>query len=296
MRNPAVLAAAVAFLLCSGLASALPTTVYVDDDYTAATPGWGTTHFGKIQDGIDGVAVGGTVQVYDGTYAADATTGKGASITKSLTLQGQSRDGTIIDGSIGGVGSSGSYWPKGVHVDAANDVTVKNITVQGFTGDMVNTGGYGILYRDYDHDTVGEGLVRYSGGHVENVLIQDSYSAMYALLEQNLTVKDSLIQNNYSDGMFIANDADYATITGNTVRNSGDQGIWVGTDWNVVGPSDHIVISGNTVDGARESGIMLHGSTDALISHNIVTNVAAAGGPDYGWGWTTGAVSLDVYE
>lgn len=40
--------------------------VWVDDDYTDSTPGWGTTCFNKVQDGID--AAGATVWVADGTY------------------------------------------------------------------------------------------------------------------------------------------------------------------------------------------------------------------------------------
>ncbi|MHC4756786.1 MAG: LEPR-XLL domain-containing protein, partial [Planctomycetota bacterium] len=45
-----------------------PDIVYVDNDYDSSTPGWGTTHFDRIQDGIDAVASPGTVHVADGTY------------------------------------------------------------------------------------------------------------------------------------------------------------------------------------------------------------------------------------
>jgi len=43
-------------------------TLYVDDDYTSTTPGWGTTHFNEIQDAIDEYSTGDTVFVYPGTY------------------------------------------------------------------------------------------------------------------------------------------------------------------------------------------------------------------------------------
>ena len=42
--------------------------VFVDDDFTAITPGWGVTHFATIQDGVDNVDPGGTVNVADGLY------------------------------------------------------------------------------------------------------------------------------------------------------------------------------------------------------------------------------------
>lgn len=45
---------------------------WVDDDYTNLTPGWGTTHFDAIQDGILAVNAGGIVNVYPGTYVEAA--------------------------------------------------------------------------------------------------------------------------------------------------------------------------------------------------------------------------------
>ena len=45
-----------------------PTMVYVDDDYTVSTPGWGYDHFARIQDGIDVVYENGIVYIYSGVY------------------------------------------------------------------------------------------------------------------------------------------------------------------------------------------------------------------------------------
>jgi len=67
-------------------------TVYVDDGYTDATPGWGYDHFAKIQDGIDAV-VGSTVIVYPGTYNEEIT------ISRAMDVIGTGgADSTIIDG------------------------------------------------------------------------------------------------------------------------------------------------------------------------------------------------------
>jgi hypothetical protein len=46
-----------------------PSIVYVDDDYTPSTPGWGYDHFDNIQDGINGVSNYGTVNIYPGVYS-----------------------------------------------------------------------------------------------------------------------------------------------------------------------------------------------------------------------------------
>ncbi|MCK4548115.1 MAG: right-handed parallel beta-helix repeat-containing protein, partial [Candidatus Eisenbacteria sp.] len=264
-------------------------STYVDySPWLGYTPGtspmlWGTDDC--IQDAIDEASSGDAINVIDGSYGADPVTGRCAYITKDgLSLIGESESGTIIDGAIGGVGSSGSYWPKGIHVQA-NNVTIQNLTVQGFTGELVSPGGYGILFRDYAHDTPGEGYIFYTGGTVRNVTSQNNCYPMYALVHQYLTVDNCLIQNNLSDGMFIARESDYATITDNTVLNSGDHGIWVGKCWTGLGPSDDAVITGNTVDGAREGGISFVASDGATIEGNVITNVA-------GEGYSKGALNL----
>ncbi|HEC88506.1 MAG TPA: hypothetical protein ENI52_04225, partial [Thermoplasmata archaeon] len=72
-----------------------PTVVWVDDDFDALTPGWGVTHFDKIQDGVDNVAVGGTVHVAAGTYTEQLT------INKTLTLQGSGQPTLDVSGFVG---------------------------------------------------------------------------------------------------------------------------------------------------------------------------------------------------
>ena len=57
------------------------TPVYVDDDFTSSTPGWGVTHFATIANGINAVDSGGTVYVAAGNYAS-------CGISKSVTLLG----------------------------------------------------------------------------------------------------------------------------------------------------------------------------------------------------------------
>ena len=278
---------AVAGLILAGVVPAQAATdVYVattGDDTTG--DGTSGNPYATVQKGVDVVDISGTVHVADGTYGANVTTGVCASITKSLTLLGESRDGTIIDGSIGGVGTSGSYWAKGIHVSTASNVTVKNFTVSGFAGDGTSTGGYGVLFRDYAHDTSGEGFVTYSNNKAENVKVTSSYSAVYGLVNEYLTVKNCLIENNASDGVFIGRLSHHATIEGNTVNNSGDQGIWFGNCFAGLGESDYGLIKDNTVNGAREAGINLCDSDNSTVSGNSITNAD-------GEGWSIGALSI----
>jgi len=76
----------------------LPDVVYVDDDFTSSTTGWGYDHFDIIQDGINGVVENGTVYVFDGIYYENVL------VNKSITLIGNGSDVTEIDS--GGTGDS----------------------------------------------------------------------------------------------------------------------------------------------------------------------------------------------
>ncbi|MBS0206523.1 MAG: hypothetical protein JSS49_26845, partial [Planctomycetes bacterium] len=114
-----------------------PDTVYVDDSWAGATVGtlivdanswaagnqyaiYGTTGFSSIQEGIDAVAEGGTVDVAAGTYAEAVT------IDKSLTLEGESTDAAdvLIDYAGGNVVTIAS---------TASDVSILNLTAENGT-------------------------------------------------------------------------------------------------------------------------------------------------------------------
>jgi hypothetical protein len=66
-----------------------PSQVFVDDNFDATTPGWQVTHFDSIQNGLDAVTFGGTVNVAAGEYEENL------SITKIVTVTGTGTD-TII--------------------------------------------------------------------------------------------------------------------------------------------------------------------------------------------------------
>ncbi len=150
----------------------------------------------SIQTAVDSAIPGDTIFVHNGTYYAYSSPFVRIT-TDSLTLIGESRDGVILEG----VGTSTIGWAKGIHV-TANNVTIKNLTVQNFG--TINTGGYGVLFRDYAHDMPLEGYIFYTGCVADNVKSQNNYYPMYALVNQNLTIQNCLIQNNLGDGMFIA--------------------------------------------------------------------------------------------
>ena len=85
----------IVLTMCLSILVILPvsaaTTVWVDDDFDDSTPGWQVTHFDNIQDGVDNVESGGTVNVYSGTYASVV-------IDKTIDLIGEDESSTYLDG------------------------------------------------------------------------------------------------------------------------------------------------------------------------------------------------------
>jgi parallel beta-helix repeat protein len=86
--------------------------IYVDDDFNSSSPGWQYDHFNVIQDGIDAVAEGGTVYVYNGTYYENVI------VNKTIELLGENKESVIIDG-----------------MDLKNTtyISADNATISGFT-------------------------------------------------------------------------------------------------------------------------------------------------------------------
>lgn len=61
---------AVSLMLMPAAVLADPGTLYVDDDYTPATLGWGVTHFCHPQDAVNKASPGDTILVNPGTYGS----------------------------------------------------------------------------------------------------------------------------------------------------------------------------------------------------------------------------------
>ncbi|MCD6447874.1 MAG: right-handed parallel beta-helix repeat-containing protein, partial [Thermoplasmata archaeon] len=60
----------------------MPLFVWVDDDYTTNTPGWGLDHFSNLQQAVDSLRENGSCYVYSGIY-------QGCNLYKSITLIGE---------------------------------------------------------------------------------------------------------------------------------------------------------------------------------------------------------------
>ena len=73
-----------------------PTEVFVDDDFSSSTPGWGYDHFDDINDAIDVTAGMGSITVYEGNYSA-VSAELDIIIDKPITLMGSGETKPFID-------------------------------------------------------------------------------------------------------------------------------------------------------------------------------------------------------
>ncbi len=271
-------------------------------------------HYTYIQEAIDGAVSGDEIHITADTYTAyDRAL---AIIDKPLTLygDGQSDDeyGTILDGGTYGVGLDntglGNNWPRAI-VLQADDVTIRDMRIKGYQGDLITAGGYAMVGRT--GTTWGVSETTLDNWTVENVTFDDCY---YGVRGQNLI--DHLVQNctyeinsgsasyafyiSTSEGTVIrANacdqgpiwitDAAHAVIggsdpsDGNILTNIIYNGIWYGQQFAAGTSSEKGLIRNNSITGAAEGGIVVwnwSGETaDSIrILDNYITNVS--GGSD----------------
>ncbi len=240
----------------------IPNPVYVDDDYTSSTPGWQYNHFDVIQDGVDAVAEGGTVYVYNGMYYENVN------VYKTVDLIGENRDSTIIDG--GGIGdvvyvsadwvnmsrfnvinSGGTYW-----YDAGIDI---HSDFNTFTDNNVSYNCEGIHLEYSNNNTI-------IGNNAYSNLFNESRSICLVYSNDNIVANNNIFNN--SEGIRIS-DSNNNIITCNNVFNNHLPGI-------ILWSSSDNIITGNNLS-TNHIGIMLISSYNNTVSSNNASNNNGSG-------------------
>ena len=204
-----ILVTVISLCLMLGLAfgavsvEASPATIVVPDDQPT------------IQQGVDAASSGDTVYVRSGTYYEHVT------IDKSLTLQGEDRETTIIDG-----GGSG----KVIYV------TANHVTISGLTVTNGENGIHLIPNWSIHHITVRDVIITsnsyrafwagHSGGYhlIEDCIISDNGGASYAHQFGNSIIRNCEVFGN--GGGFSVAWGSGTLITNNRVHDNGSYGIW----------------------------------------------------------------------
>jgi len=171
--------------------------IYVDDGNTEG-PWDGTQEYPYqfIQDGIDNANDGDTVFVYNGTYYENVV------VDKTITLLGEDRNTTIVDG-------SGRY--DAIYV-SADWVTITGFTIQNGGSEHHPNYDCGIDIRS-DNNTI-------SG----NIIIDNLRWGVLVYYASNNTISGNTIRNSSTYGIIISQSTNNIIID-NNIANNGQEGI-----------------------------------------------------------------------
>ena len=154
----------------------------------------GDENFTKIQEGIDAADSGDIIYVYNGTYFENIV------IDKSITLIGENKNNTIIDGRT--VGNT-------IKINA-DYVTIKNFTIQN-SGLIFPLSGINLSSNN---------------NVIENNLINDNYYGITLYFSSENTINKNIIKNDHNCGIYIINSKNNLIIE-NIIKNHIYNGIGV---------------------------------------------------------------------
>ena len=197
--------------------------------------GIGEGNFTEIQDAVDNATEEDVVFVYDHSSPYFEC----IVVNKSITLIGESRESTVIDGSCAGNVIS---------------VSADGVIISGFTIQNCGNGWQyaAIKVLDSIQTTISENIIRNNQG--QGIFLEGIGSS-------EITISDNLIENN-SRGLY-AVESSNNVISGNNIINNSDGVYLVDSSGNTV--------SANIIDN-KWSGIHLERSFDNTISANIIKN------------------------
>ncbi len=192
-------------------------TVYVDDSWVGTTPGddpdaggpatiFGCDSFATIQEGVNAVSAGGTVQVASGTYDEDV-----AITNAGLQLIGAGAGTTNIRGPIGGAGTTVQLFSSNNTVAGFTVTRLGNNTTDWNNPGLNSTGfaiqgqaSTGAVIRDNIITGNRTGVdINNSNGHTvrNNVIDFNRTGLIFRNQTDNMTVVENFITNNWTVGV-----------------------------------------------------------------------------------------------
>jgi len=247
----------------------IPTQVFVDNNFDSSTVGWGATKFNKIQDAIDTVASGGTVNVAAGTYVEQID------ISKQIVLRGVGAETIIKSPNVLSVKfNDGNDIKPVVYVHDVPNVEISHITVDG--------------------DGKGNNNYQMAGIALKNAAGIIDSTTVTGVRETPLN------GNQHGLGIYAYNQDGFGrevSITNNIVNDYQKNGIVA------KGNGLSVMISGNKVTGVgatnqiAQNSIQVGSGASGTIQNNVVKNnifTGSGSGNDFYNGWQSGGIL--VYE
>jgi parallel beta-helix repeat protein len=234
------------------------TFIYVDDDFNESTPGWNSTHFDNIQDGVNASGENGIVYVYNGTYYEEVDIKK-----YGIALIGESKDSTIID-AVG----------HGDAIDIVPDrVSICEFSVQN-SGSASTDAGIEIqsAFCTISNNIISNNTLGIQGYHCNN---------------NNIT--GNIIKSNSGDGIWFDSSSNNI-ISDNIVSSNNDDGI------HLSGGSNNNIIFRNTINFTSPgTAIAIYGDNNLVYHNNLIDNVQNAGDDPQSNIWDNGYPSGGNY-
>ncbi len=192
------------------------------------------TDFLTIQEAIDNAVSGDTIFVYSGIYYEQVI------INKNVSLAGEDRDSTIIDGN--GTGSV-------ISITGVNNVGIEGFTIRR-SGNSPSEYDSGIFI---DHS---------NGNNISQNTITDNYHGINLQSSFNNIISDNTITSNY-DGISLQSSFNNI-ISDNTIKDNYN-GISLQS-------SGNNLISDNAITSNNYEGVSLYYSSDNIVSYNTIAD------------------------
>lgn len=225
-------------------------------------------YYTTIQDAINNSINGNVINVPDGIYDEDVN------INKEVTINGTSRDNTIIRGLFSGSEAN--------TVIIGANATIANLTV---------TRDYGSTTEEWTSSVKSQGItVTGNGVTIDGVKVIGNRNGVYINNNQNFTIKNNLVTNNRT-GLQLANNVNGGKITNNDILENYTHGLMLNFDLGNINATDLIVKHNNFADNWY-SEIYFHGTNNGTFTNsdfscnnyntvNISKNASAANEPPY---------------
>ena len=237
--------------------------VYVKQSYGPSDPQWRKDHWNDIQDAIDASNVGGTVYIYSGIYDVGIDKLDNLWINKSITLEGENKDTTIIHGEAEHNGVvdctievSTVKYPWAPYPMA--DVTIRDLTIETETVGFFQSAC--LYFRSV------------SDSSVENCIIRGDSSGGYTGVTMDTSSNNITISNCYitgSLGQGILSLGKDILIAGNNISHC-DLGLY-----NYV--SERNLVTGNVFFNNMVAGaLVMQSDATTIIENDFIRN---------GWDW-----------
>ena len=257
------------------------------DGNTLYVGGSGSGNYSKIQDAIDDSSNGDTVFVYDDSSPYY----ENLNVSKSISLIGEDRDTTVIDGSGKGdviivkshhvfisgftIGNSGnnSGWPD---YDSGIDVRSSGITIKG--NNLISNNGKGImLFGSYstvisnNHISENWGGIYISEISGDNSIISNTitFNHLYGICTYQLNfdtnISDNYISSNNGDGIILGWTSSNTTVINNIINSNNENGIYIESmSW------EHNIVHNNISN--NKLGILIYEDGSNIIKNNFIGN------------------------